>query len=225
VGNGWYRCSLSAASTATATGYFDLFLHNGSSGNYTGDGTSGIYIWGVQLEAGAFATSYIPTVAAQVTRNADAASMTGSNFTSWFNNAEGTIYVEGSHSDDSSTFPRFYTFSDGTTSNTLQLLTLQSSNTLYGEVKTAGVAQAALSINTAYTGLLGKVILSYKVNDFASCFNQGSVITDASGTVPVLTVMRLGAAVDGTSSLNGTIKKLAYYPLRLTNAQLQALTS
>ena len=196
-----------------------------NTGNYTGDGYSGIFIWGAQLEAGAFATSYIATTAATVTRNADAASMTGSNFTSWFNNAEGTIYVEGSHSDDSSTFPRFYTFSDGTTSNTLQLLTLQSSNTLYGEVATANVQQVTFAINTAYTGQLGKVTLSYKVNDFASCFNQGSVLTDATGTVPVLTVMQLGASAVNTSTLNGTIKKLAYYPLRVTNAQLQALNS
>jgi hypothetical protein len=53
-----------------------------------------IYAWGAQVEAGAFATSYIPTVASQVTRSADSAVMTGTNFSSWYNASEGTFYCE-----------------------------------------------------------------------------------------------------------------------------------
>jgi hypothetical protein len=60
---------------------------------YTGDGYSGIYIWGAQLEAGAFPTSYIKTEASQVTRSADSASMTGTNFSEWYRQDEGTVYV------------------------------------------------------------------------------------------------------------------------------------
>jgi hypothetical protein len=78
VGNGWYRCTLTCTLGGTDTNSQVLWqLNNGVATSYTGDGYSGIYIWGAQLEAGAFPTSYIPTVASQVTRSADSASMTG----------------------------------------------------------------------------------------------------------------------------------------------------
>ena len=218
--NGWYRLVLTNTYSDAAT--IDLRI-GGAVGSSEINTT--FYLWGAQLEAGAFPTSYIPTTTSTVTRSADVASITGSNFSSWYRQDEGTVYVEGSHSDDNSTFPRFYTFSDGTSQNRLQLLTLQPSNTLYAEISTSGVIQASLNINTAYTGQSGKVTLTYKFNDFAGCFDGGAVVTDILGTVPVVSVMRLGAASDGSALLNGHIRKLSYYPIAVTPTQLQALTS
>ncbi len=93
AGNGWYRCVVSLQAISTTTASFNLYLHNGSTHVYTGDEVSGIYVWGAQLEQGAFPTSYIPTTTAQVTRAADSASMSGANFSSW-NNTTGTILAK-----------------------------------------------------------------------------------------------------------------------------------
>jgi hypothetical protein len=95
AGNGWRRLSITGNATTTfrvdigllpdsATGVSNRF--------YTGDGSPGVYIWGAQLEAGSFPTSYIPTVASTVTRAAEVASMTGTNFSSWYRQDQGTIY-------------------------------------------------------------------------------------------------------------------------------------
>ena len=94
VGNGWYRCSVSR--TTSGTTYSNAYVVTDNNIiSYTGDGTSGIYIWGAQLEVGAYASSYIPTVASQVTRAVDSATLSGSNFTQWYNQSgQGTLVAD-----------------------------------------------------------------------------------------------------------------------------------
>ena len=95
AGAGWYRCSLTSTYAATMKIHISSST-SGFSGTYgrnvSGDGTSGIYIWGPQIEPGSFPTSYIPTVASTVTRAADVASITGTNFSSWYNVNQGTTF-------------------------------------------------------------------------------------------------------------------------------------
>ncbi|WP_460939150.1 phage head spike fiber domain-containing protein, partial [Spirosoma humi] len=93
--NGWYRVSMTATATATLTsgGYFLIIRNGNNTSTYAGDGTSGMYFWGAQFEQGAFATSYIPTTSAAVTRQADVCRWTG--IANLFNATdEGTLYVD-----------------------------------------------------------------------------------------------------------------------------------
>jgi hypothetical protein len=188
--------------------------------SYAGDGYSGIYIWGAQLEAGAFATSYIPTVASQVTRAADAASMTGTNFSSWYNQGEGTIFVNQVTSNTTG-FKTAVDIGDGTTSNRIFLQSSSANQAYYVNVN--ATTQVALTSQTySSNGTLSAA--GYKVNDFAYSTSGAAVATDSFGTLPVCSQMIIGNSSNGFT-LNGTIKKLAYYSLRISNAQLQALTS
>jgi hypothetical protein len=229
VGNGWYRCSIAITAAATATGSIGILLANGdTSVTYTGDGYSGAYIWGAQLEAGAFPTSYIATTAATVTRNADAASMTGSNFTSWFNNAEGALYAEyiGVNNITASATRRIAEIGDNSANNRIVAGYNTTNNTRY-LVVAGNSTQADVQVLGITAGSAAKFIGTYKANDFQQASNNTLGTADTAGTVPVVSQITIGSdyAQSINTALNGTIKKLAYYPLRLTNANLQALTS
>ena len=229
VGNGWYRVSATRTATATSSSTFQIRIGDAGSFNYLGNGYSGIYIWGAQLESGNFSTSYIPTVASQVTRAADAASMTGTNFSSWYNQAAGTLYAEWQKFAPS-TFQAVVAASDGTAVNAIIIghgSISGSNNSLLFDVLVGNATQASIiTIANSPSNTFAKTAAAYAVNDFSVVSNGGSAGTDTLGVLPVPNRLNIGVAGSMISGfLNGTIRKLAYYPLRVTNAQLQALTS
>ena len=97
IGNGWWRIAM----TFTGNGLLIAVDHNPfpttSVTPYAGDGTSGVLLWGAQLEQGSFPTSYIPNngTPGGIIRAADVASISGTDLTSWFNQSEGTFRVRG----------------------------------------------------------------------------------------------------------------------------------
>jgi hypothetical protein len=220
VGNGWYRCSVSGTMTTSASCSVRIFLSDGTSATYTGDGYSGIYIWGAQLEAGAFPTSYIKTEGSSVTRNADAASMTGANFSSWYRADEGTLYGEGVGRREQGALA---TINEGSDFNNMIILgTLPPANAFRMWANGAG----QVDIGGIVAGVINKTSFAYATNNSAASIN-GSILTDTTCIVPSvgITTFQIGRGFGGTAYLCGTLKKLAYYPARLTNAQLQALTA
>jgi len=158
VGNGYYRCSLTATLAASASCTADIQLANADNTNsFIGNAFDGVTLWGTQVELGAFATSYIPTVASQVTRAADAASMTGTNFSSWYNQTEGTFFAQFTPAVSNFGINRnIFMASDGTTANSVGVRYGSSGSQPSLSVITASTNQAilvtgAMIAGTSYT--------------------------------------------------------------------------
>jgi hypothetical protein len=190
-------------------------------GSYTGDGYSGIYIWGAQLEAGAFATSYIKTEGSQVTRSADSASMTGTNFSSWYRADEGTLYGELNNISYTEGGGRWISINDGTASNRILQAYRASASTIGFIMANNGTGTLNISTTASATP---KIAFAVKNNDAAISVNGAAPLTDTSCTVPIVNRLQLGTAEIGSGG-TCNIKKFAYYPLRLSNAELQGLTT
>jgi len=229
VGNGWYRITCTTTSGTETNIRFNLYWSTVSNTiTFTPVGTENVYIWGAQLEAGAFATSYIPTVASQVTRSADVAVMTGTNFSSWYNASEGTLYSEFAVLGDTpAAVNGAFSLDDGTNSNRLHLRRLVANNNASFFVSRLGATQA--SITTASNSFpvkeFKKAAAAYKLDDFAIVLGGVLGGTDSSGTPPVVTQAVIGNSGGGTASVNGHIRQIVYYPRRLANAELQGITA
>jgi hypothetical protein len=227
VANGWYRCSIT--STTSITG-FAVQVVTGLSAvrNETNTLSTSIFIYGAQLEAGSFATSYIPTVQSQVTRAADSASMIGNNFARWYNQTEGSLFADYFQNNSTASGGGLFAFSDNTNNNRI-LLTADggSSGSIQpGFVVTAaGVAQVGIVAGTGTQNSFNKLAGAYEINNFACSFNGAAVVDDTSGILPVVDRAYIGLGATGATPINGTISRIAYYPRRLANTELTALTS
>ena len=221
VGNGWYRCSISGTVINTALSLIDVSVVSGNGfviNNTVGDN---IYIYGAQLETGAFPTSYIPTSGSTVTRAADIASLPVERFA--YNQAQGSVVVAASSFANLSGSDNGYVavLSDGTSNNRIQVLLRDSSQGFItgglGGLDAGSVAQSQTT----------KLAMTVKTNDAGLSLNGGAVVTATSGNIPSpITDLRLGGRTSlNSATLCGHIKQIQYYPKRLSNAQLQALTS
>ena len=171
-----------------------------------------------QLEVGAFPTSYIPTTTTALTRNADVAVMTGTNFSNWYNASEGTFVTSGTVLNNAAPFQA----DDGTTDNRIYCTIRPSGGSGGpGNVIVGGVIQTS-SFGNFNNVTTNTAAISYKLNNFMATLNGATVTTDASGTVPTVNTLRF---MNNTSSTNtGWVRKLMYFPQVLTSAELSAFT-
>jgi hypothetical protein len=224
-GNGWYRCILTY--TPGLTGNFNVQIRLAdASGNtsYTGTGTSGLYVFGAQLEVGSVATSYIPTTAAAVTRNADVINLSGA-VSGCIGQTEGTLYAEVDMRNFAAGFNRVFAISDGTDQNAVRIIT--NSNAFVCQVRVSNIEQASISSGSLSVGIY-KIAFAYKLNDTAMFINGVQVgATDTSCLVPTCSQVFIGKYETASVSqiLNDRIRAAALYTTRLTNAELAALTT
>ncbi len=225
---GWWRCILTATATAAGAASTFCYSYQAIGASFSGDAVAGPLVWGGQDEAGAFATSYIPTTSAQVTRAADVLSLTGANFSDWYNSAEGTFFASASYAAGSSTTNgrSILTASGGTAANLMSMRYANNSSSAWAAVTTASVAQASLVFQAAAPDQPHLFGMAYKGTDVSVSCDGGAVTAAAGVTLPVVDRLYIGSGYAGTSVwLNGHIEQMAYYPRRHDDATLQALTT
>jgi hypothetical protein len=227
VGNGWYRCSITWTTVSTGAAVRTSATTGDNVVSYTGNGFDGLYIWGAQFEASSFFTSYIPTVASQVTRSPDVATMTGTNFSSWFTVNQGTFYAESAIVGAGSA-NTILAVSAGSSYGTGNGMLLRNNN---GTVIQAGGNATATNLSGSYgAGVYTKQAFNYNVIGVSN----NTLVLTANGVSPV-TLSTLDYTGVGTTYFiiagltpfqisSQRIKKIAYYPTVLTNTNLQSLT-
>ena len=183
-----------------------------------------------QLEQGAFATSVIPTTTTALTRNADVASMTGTNFSSWYNQSAGTFYAQYSAQATAGLDRRILVVrgSGGQFVNGIIMFVSNSGQkaaSFNNFVSSSNIGRidsvAAFSANTTYKGAF-----AITSSDRALSVNGATAVTSTNAfSIPSMTDLTIGQIDAGSENINGHIQRIAYYPVRLSNAQLQALTS
>lgn len=207
VGGGWYRCT--ATMTASATGSNNLGFGDFEAGP-TGDL---YYIWGAQVEAGAFATSYIPTTTLAVLRNADDVTMSGTNFTSWYNASEGSLslkYLKSTTQVSGRYVARFFSPTVG--AGVSYWINANGIDTRYwiGATNAAIGNGSLVNVNTG--------AFSYKTATSTGALNGAANVANA-GTVPLdVTEFRIGDA----GGINAHIQRILYWPFALTAAEIRA---
>ena len=221
VTEAWQRFEFTRAS-ASATGLLGVGLFVGASGTSIAAGEI-LDVWGAQLEAGSYPTSYIPTTSAAVTRNADVISKTG--ISSLIGQTEGTLYFEVQGFSDGNPANQFITLNDGTSNNQIGFHFTLTLGRITGYFRVNSVTYQITS--TVLKTLNSKIILKYNSSNVYTLFINGSLIgtgTAASSFSSPLTAFKISQG-NGSSPYNGKIKSIVLYQTALTNDQCIDLTT
>jgi len=213
VGSDWQRVSISHTFANAQTGGRLDFLSGAAGGT--------VEVRYAQIEAGSSATSYIPTTGAAALRAADVATITGTNFSQWYRQDEGTLFFVGT----STLSPSNHVFggvSNGVFANSVYLI----KNNLNSLTVEPNVAPTNIEINLgSYDGTETAVALGLGQTSASASRDGGAVVTDSSIYLQPANVLSIGRAPWSSSNfINGHMRKLAYYPKRLSDATLQSLT-
>jgi hypothetical protein len=224
ISNGWYRCSLTA--TKTTTGNFNstycpkLTATSSRAAAYLGSGTSGIYAYGAQTEAGSYATSYIPTSGSSVTRNADACSIT--NVADRIGQTEGVIFVEISKMQDLD-FPEITLDNNN---NTDRIVLTRNTSGKWGIFAASSIAGSSFASEySTVIGNDGKFAIAYSSSNYALWRNGVEIATLTYDLPSALSTIRLnGRSTNDFYSIKN-VQNIKLYNTRLSNSELATLTT
>jgi len=222
-GNGWYRCSMTFDTNGDQVGQPSIYLAT-TLGGYSGDVGETFYLWGAQLEKGSFPTSYIPTEGLEFTRAADVASISGTNFSSWYRQDEGTLYVDALPVPTSGFPSSVVSIDDNTINNRIEIIKNNNQCPLAAIIY-EGTGQESLTDAAATFAQQSQVAFGFMQDDQA-LYQGGSLVeSDLSITMPTVNRMRIGLRITDDEYLNGTISRLTYWPTRLPNDTLKTITT
>ena len=221
-GTGSIVLSGTHSATLTGTGANDRvdLIFTPTSGSLTLTVTGTVTNW--QLEVGSYATSLIPTVSGQVTRNQDIFSRDGIG--SLINSTEGVLFVEMAALSNDLTF-RVISISDGANNNTLKIGYRNNTNAIYVEVRSSSGAQVFWVYTTTDITDFHKIAVKYKVNDFSLWVDGVNVLNDTSGNTPIGLSKLSFDRGDGSTPFYGKVKQLQVFKTALTDSELATLTT
>jgi hypothetical protein len=227
VGNGWYRCAITLTAASGGVGQCGVYLVTSatSARNEQNTLSTSVFLWGAQLEAGAYPTTYIPTTTAAVTRLADDAIKTG--VSSLIGQTEGTIFADIRY--EVAQQARM-AITDGTTNNWIFFAFPETGTTSRIYIRSSNVVNVDQSFSSLFTAnQTYKIALAYKTGNWAFYVNGTQV---ASGTNSISfngTFDRIflngGSSTIGGVAVYAKYNQAALFPTRLDNATLAQLTT
>lgn len=220
IGNGWYRCSMTINSSNTSF-QNQIYLSNADgSFSYTGDGTSGVYIYGSQLEAGSYPTSYIPTSGSAVTRVADVCEGAGSSDV--FNDSEGVLYAEIAALDEAQVVTAI-SISDSSISD--RVLIALVAGEMRGQFVSTGNNIAKDTTGVVIENF-NKIACSYTATTFKVFVNGLQIGTTGAVTASMSGVREIAFdRGDSQIDFQGKVKEVRVYNTALSDSELETLTT
>ena len=226
AGNGWVRAGFSAVAASTSNGTFNVYpsidgLWDNRS--YLGDGSSGLYWWGEQIEASAVATSYMPAAASGAVRYADGVSLP---FGSWGTQGQGGLYVDCGDLIGTGANNVMVQIDDEIISDRIVIRRAAAGN-IEAIVQVGGVAQAVLNLGAHTSGNAVKAAIAWGAGDFAGQMSGGTLKTATPASIPAaLTRLHLGGPII-SGAMCGHLREVAAYPTRAiaTNALIGSLVA
>ena len=217
--NGWYKIiwTRDYSSQSRVTGI-----------NIQPPNNTGVYVSGIQIEVGAFPTSYIPTSGSTATRDDDDAVIKGTDFTDFYNETEGTLFAEFNTEATSGNVSR-WVMSMRQPDNNNNYIAMTTYNTTKQPItiNNNGSSQAGITGGgNVVAGVFTRMVGSYKLNDVDAAVDGTLLTPDTNATMPTgLTQMDIGRGwTNSDQKLEGRIKSIKYYNKKLPDAQLQGLT-
>jgi hypothetical protein len=226
-GNGWYRISFTITTASATTNRFNAFVVNAANAIvYIGTGT-GVYVYGAQAEVGDYATSYIPTLGASVTRVGSA--VYKGSIASLIGATEGVLFVDFIKPPTASTRTKIARaaalLTDGGNSFLQSInLDLETNGNLRANIVDT-TTQVDIQTGAYSAGTRIKMAFAYKENDCVLYINGTQIGTDTSCTIPVCTAYEIGSYETANNTQTNYVSQALLFKTRLTNQQLQELTS